>query len=436
MLQSQLFPKTIKEAPKDAESINHKLLVRAGFIDQLMAGSWTLLPLGWRVVNKINQIIREEMNAIGGQELLMPLLHPKNIWNETGRWDKAKEVMYQFKDKRGKEYALSFTHEEIVMDLIRKHVNTYRDLPVAIYHFSTKFRNEPRARSGILRGREFLMKDLYSVHENSKDFWIFYEKVKTAYSKIFTRLGFNFRITEAPGGVFTKNKTHEFQVLAESGEDTIYYCDTCDWGENKEIFEGKKGDKCPSCKKESLPASPPAGRTGSQGKIKESKAIEVGNIFPFGSWYSERMRVYYTDKKGRKKPPHFGSYGIGSTRVLGALAEVSSDEKGLIWPPQVAPFDAHLVEISNHESRIANRAKKVYQELYDANIEVLFDDRDVSAGEKFADADLIGIPTRLVLSKETGTKIEWKDRSSNKTKLLSPNQVINRLKKTVDSYTT
>ncbi len=414
MLQSELFPKTKKEAPREADSVNHKLLVRAGFIDQLMAGSWTLLPLGWRVVEKINQIIREEMNAIGGQELLMPLLHPRHIWNETGRWEKAKEVMYQFKDTRGREYALSFTHEEIVMDLIRKHVNTYKDLPVAIYHFSTKFRNEMRPRSGILRGREFMMKDLYSAHTTEKDLMIYYEKVKKAYSKIFTRLGFNFRITEASGGVFTKNRTHEHQVLADTGEDTIYYCDNCDWGENKEIFEGKKGGRCPKCKK---------------GKIVRAKSIEVGNIFPLGTWYAERMRVYYTDKKGMKKPVWFGSYGIGPTRVLGALVEVSHDEKGIVWFPQVAPFQVHLLDLTVKKQE-SKRVKGVYDKLIDAGVEVLLDDRDVSAGEKFADADLIGIPVRLVVSKETKGKIEWKDRRSKKVQLLSVAEATSRLKGT------
>ncbi|MFV1917309.1 MAG: proline--tRNA ligase [Patescibacteria group bacterium] len=428
MLQSKVFPKTKKEAPREAESINHKLLVRGGFIDQLMAGSWTLLPLGWRVVNKVNQIIREEMNAIGGQEILMPLLHPKKIWNETGRWDKARQVMYQFKDTRNREYALSFTHEEIVMDLIRKHVNSYKDLPVYVYHFSTKFRNEPRARSGILRGREFMMKDLYSVHATEEDFWHYYDKVKGAYSKIFKRLGFDFRITEAPGGVFTDNKTHEFQVLAEGGEDTIYYCDNCDWGENKEIYKasGPKGsrpggvNKCPKCKK-SLPA-------GRQGKVIESKAIEVGNIFPFGTWYSERMKVYFTDRNGKKKPPYFGSYGIGSTRVMGALVEVSHDEKGIIWNPAVAPFDAHLTEVRGQRSEVKSFAKETYEKLQKAGVEVLWDDRNISAGEKFADADLIGIPIRLVVSKETGGKIEWKKRDGKKVELLSITQIIKRLK--------
>ena len=406
MRQSQLLPKTKREAPKDAESINHKLLVRAGFIDQLMAGSWTLLPLGLRVVNKINQIIREEMNATGAQELLMPLLHPKKVWNETGRWDKAKEVMYQFKDSRGKEYALSFTHEEIVIDLLRKHITTYKDLPQAIYHFSTKFRNEKRARSGILRGREFMMKDLYSVHSTEKDFWKYYEEVKNAYSRIFKRLNFDFRVTEAAGGVFTDNTTHEFQVLAKGGEDTIYYCNKCDWGANTEIFKGKKDGKCPNCKK---------------GKILESKSIEVGNTFPFGTWYSERMRFYFTDKDGKKKPPFFGSYGIGSTRVMGALVEVNHDERGIAWDPKVSPFDVHLIELPG-----AKNAEKIYRKLTEKGIEVLWDDRDVGAGEKFADSDLIGISVRLVISKETGEKIEWKDRRSEKTKTLSLQEVVRR----------
>jgi len=406
MRQSQLFPKTRKEAPKEAESINHKLLVRAGFIDQLMAGSWTLLPLGWRVVSKINQIIREEMNAIGGQEMLMPLMHPKELWNQTGRWEKAKEVMYQFADNRGKEFALSFTHEEIVMDLLRKNIKSYQDLPVCVYHFSTKFRNEPRARSGILRGREFMMKDLYSAHTTEKDLMDYYEKVKEAYTKIFTRLGFNFRITEASGGVFTDKNTHEFQVLAEGGEDTIYFCDKCNWGQNKELFKGGIGGVCPKCRK---------------GKTIEAKAIEVGNIFPLGTFYAERMKVYYSDKEGRKKPVWFGSYGIGPTRVLGALVEVSHDEKGIIWYPQVAPFAVHLIELPG------GNGKEVYHDLNKAGIEVLWDDREISAGEKFADADLIGIPVRLVVSDRTKGRIELKERVSEKVELLSINEIIGRL---------
>lgn len=406
MKQSILFPKTRKEAPKDAESINHKLLVRGGFIDQLMAGSWTLLPLGFKVVTKVNNIIREEMNATGAQEMLMPLLHPKEIWNETGRWEKADEIMYKLTDKRKKEFVLSFTHEEIVMDLIRKNVNSYKDLPICIYHFSTKFRNELRAKSGILRGREFMMKDLYSAHASEKDLMEYYEKVKDAYSKIFTRLGFNFRVTEASGGVFTDKHTHEFQAISDSGEDTIYVCDKCDWGANKEIFEGEANDNCPSCK---------------SGKIQEKKSIEVGNIFPLGTWYAERMKTFFTDEDGTKKPLWFGSYGIGSTRVMGTWVEVSHDEKGIIWSKEISPFDVHLIELPG------GNAKEVYEQLKKANVDVLWDDRNVPAGEKFADSDLIGIPVRLVVSEKTKDKIEFKLRNSNEISLLSLEEVINKI---------
>ncbi|MCG2692351.1 His/Gly/Thr/Pro-type tRNA ligase C-terminal domain-containing protein, partial [Microgenomates group bacterium] len=381
MRYSQVFPKTKKDVK--AESVNHRLLMQAGFMDQLMAGSWTLLPLGWRVVQKINQIIREEMNAVGGQEMLMPLLHPKEIWNETGRWEKADEIMYKLKDKRGREHVLSFTHEEIVMDLLRKNIKSYKDLPVAVYHFSTKFRNEPRARSGILRGREFMMKDLYSAHVDEKDLMVYYEKVKNAYAKIFTRLGFNFKITEAAGGVFTEKNTHEFQVLSGGGEDTIYYCDSCDWSENQEIYKGKEGNKCPQCQK---------------GKTVKAKAIEVGNIFPLGIWYAEKMKVYFTDKDGQQKPVWFGSYGIGPTRVMGALVEVNHDHKGIIWPESAAPYQVHLINLKTD-------GEKIYKQLMKAEVEVLWDDReDVSAGVKFADADLIGIPVRLVVSERNKDK--------------------------------
>jgi len=410
MRYSKLFPKTRKEVK--AESVNHQLLVQAGFIDQLMSGSWTLLPLGWRVVQKINQIIREEMNAVGGQEMLMPLLHPKEIWNETGRWEKADEIMYKLTDKREKEFVLSFTHEEIVMDLLRKNIKSYKDLPVAVYHFSTKFRNEPRARAGILRGREFMMKDLYSAHTGEKDLLAYYEKVKKAYVKVFRRLGFNFKVTEAAGGVFTDKNTHEFQVLSEGGEDTIFYCDACDWSENQEIYKGKEGDKCPVCQK---------------GKTVRAKAIEVGNIFPLGTFYAEKMKVYFTDKDGKQKPVWFGSYGIGPTRVMGALVEVNHDDKGIIWPKNVAPYEVHLIKLKTKNEK-RKTGEEIYKKLTEAGVEVLWDDREeVSAGVKFADADLIGIPVRLVVSEKTKNKIEWKERDSQKSELLSLEAVKTRL---------
>lgn len=399
MKQSQLFPKTKKTAPKDAESVNHQLLVRGGFIDQLMSGSWTLLPLGFKVITKINNIIREEINAVGGQEMLMPLLHPKNIWNETGRWDKADEIMYKIRDQHEREYALSFTHEEIVMDLLRKNITSYQDLPLAVYHFSTKFRNELRAKNGILRGREFMMNDLYSAHASEEDLMDYYEKIKKAYSKIFERLGFNFKIAKASGGVFTDKFTHEFQVLSEAGEDTIYWKEGDEEAVNEEVLVGDKSG------------------------FQSAKSIEVGNIFPLGTWYAEKMGMYFTDDKGEKKPVWFGSYGIGPTRVMGTLVEVSHDEKGIVWYPQVAPFAVHLVELPG-----AKNASEIYSSLVNKSIEVLWDDREMSAGEKFSDADLIGIPIRLVVSGKTGDKIEWKERNKVESELLSFDEVLGKLK--------
>lgn len=400
-----MFGKTIRDFPKEEVSINAKYLIKAGFINKLMAGSFTLLPLGFRVKEKIEQIIREEMDRIGANEILMPLLHPKEIWNETGRWESAKQVMYQFK-KEEKEYALSFTHEEIFLDLVRKLTSSYKDFPVKAYHFSTKFRDEPRAKSGILRGREFLMKDLYSAHLSAEDLDKYYWEVADAYFKIFKRIGIEVRIVEAAGGVFTDSHTHEFQAFCEQGEDTIFYCANCDFAENKEIATVKSGDKCPKCK----------------GEIKETKSIEIGNIFNFGSAYSEKMNVFATDKDGTRKPIYLASYGIGVTRMIGTLVELFHDDKGIIWPKSVAPYEAHLIGLSED-------ANKVYETLLSENIEVLYDDRDVSAGQKFNDADLVGIPVRLVVSNKTEGKVEWKKRDSEKTELISVDEAVERLKK-------
>lgn len=418
MKYSQLFAKTLREAPKDEVSASAQLLIKAGFVDKLMAGSFTLLPLGFRVKEKIEEITRQEMNKTGAQEILMPLLHPKEIWNETDRWETAREVMYQFKkDKR--EYALSFTHEEIVLDLIRKKVNSWRDFPVKVYHFSTKFRDEKRVKSGILRGREFLMKDLYSAHTDEKDLDKYYWEVADAYIKIFGRLGLEVKIVEAAGGVFTKSHTHEFQVFCDQGEDTIYHCQNCDFAQNKEIATVKEGDKCPKCGE----------------KIIKSKGIEVGNIFRFGTVYSEKMGVYFTGKDGAKKPVHLASYGIGITRLIGTLVEIFHDERGIIWPKPVAPYQVQLLVIGE-KKEVTSFANDVYEKLGKAGIEVLYDDRvDVSAGEKFADCDLIGIPVRLVVSDKTlrlrsgqaGDKIEWKKRGSDKTEILDFDEALKKL---------
>ena len=410
MRYSLIFPKTQKNAPTGAESINHKLLVRAGFIDQLMAGSYTLLPLGFRVVEKIKDIIREELNKTDAQEVLMPLLHPREIWDQTGRWSDpdVKQIMYQFKDIHDKEYGLSFTHEEIVMNLLGKFVQSYKDLPIKVYHFSTKFRNEPRAKSGILRGREFMMKDLYSAHVSEEDMYIYYNKVIEAYKKIFERIGLDIKVVEASGGVFTDKNSHEFQVMSEIGEDTIYYCKACDFAQNKEIYKGEEGENCPKCK---------------DGKVKSAKSIEVGNIFPLGTKYSEKQNVFYTDKDGKQNPLWFASYGIGPTRILGTLAEVFHDDNGLIFPKSVSPFNVSLISLGKNE-----QAQKIHDLLEEQGIEVLYDDREVGAGEKFAASDLIGIPARLVVSEKTGEKVEFKKREEKETELLTIEEVLSRLK--------
>jgi prolyl-tRNA synthetase len=295
-----------------------------------------------------------------------------------------------------------------MMDLLRKNIVSYADLPVSLYHFSTKFRHELRAKSGILRGREFLMKDLYSAHVSEEDLMEYYEKVKNAYSKIFARLNLDFKIAGASGGVFTDRITNEFQVIADSGEDTIYYCDKCNWCANVEVFKGKIGDICPECKK---------------GHLLKGNSIEVGHIFSLGPQYAEKMNFYFTDKDGSKKPVWFGSYGIGITRMLGVLVEVSHDDKGIIWNKEIAPFDVHLVELPG-----AKNAKKIYEELQKNGVEVLWDDRELGAGQKFADADLIGIPVRLVVSEKTGEKVEYKERKSKETKMHSLEETIKMVK--------
>lgn len=415
MKYSTYFPKTLRSTPSGAESLNHQLLVRGGFIDQLMAGSWTLLPLGLRVVSKINDIIREELNKTGAWEMQMPLLHPKEVWARSGRWDDpgVKEIMYQFKDIHEREFGLSFTHEEIVMDLMGKYNLSYKDFPIKVYQFSTKFRNEPRAKSGILRGREFLMKDLYSAHISEEDMYKYYEEVKNAYIKIFKRIGFEIKVVEAAGGVFTQNFTHEFQVFSEVGEDIIYYCEECDFAQNKEIFKGKMGEKCIRC---------------GSGVIKQANSIEVGNIFPLGTKYSKTMKVFYKDDKGKEQEIWFASYGIGPTRVMGTLVEVSHDEKGIIWPESVSPFKAHLIGLNLEDKAVREKAENIYKLLKAERIDVLYDDREnLSPGEKFADADLLGITYRVVVSKKTQDKLEVKKRSEKETEFLTLEKLVKKL---------
>ena len=398
MKYSKLFPKTLRNPPADEQSANAKLLEQAGFIRKHMAGVYNYLPLGLRVLNKISRVIREEMDAIGGQELYFAALQPKELWDKTGRWDKLQDIMYQFKSGSPRiaderlDMGLAITHEEVITDIASKTIQSYRDLPVYVYQIQTKFRNEPRPRFGLVRGREFLMKDLYSFDISEDAHLEFYKKCTDAYIQAFKRVGLNVKVTEASGGVFSKEYSHEFQVLIDSGEDEVIYCSSCDYAQNKQINELKSGDKCPRC--------------GS--KIKISNAIEVGNIFHLGTRFSEALGLIVTDEKGEQKPVIMGSYGWGPSRVMGTIVEVHHDDKGIIWPETVAPFMVHIVGLDLDPSTgsgqvsVKSEAERVYKLLQAEGIEVLFDDRTgVSAGEKFADADLIGIPYRVVISKKT-----------------------------------
>ena len=401
----------MREAPKDEVSANARLLERGGFVYKTMAGVYDYLPLGFRVLDKIRQIIREEMNVIEGQEVFLTALQPKDRWEKTGRWQElGKEIMYQFKDHSGREIGIASTHEEALAQIALHSIYSYKDLPLYIYQIQTKFRDELRAKSGLIRGREFLMKDLYSFHTDEKDLDRYYWVVDKAYKKIFKRCGLEVYVAEASGGAFTKEFTHEYQVLSEAGEDVIFYCAKCRYAQNREITVLKEGDKCPKC----------------EGEIKTAKSIEVGNIFKLGTKYSQGMGLTYSDKEGNKKLVVMGSYGIGLGRLMAAVAEIHHDEKGIIWPETVTPFLVHLIEFKN----LKKQAEKLYQKLLAKGIAVLYDDRDdKTAGEKFADADLIGIPLRAVISEKTLAKkgIEIKERDSTKSKIINPIEFIKRL---------
>lgn len=405
MRQSQLVSKTLKEISKDEVSLNAQLLLRAGFIDKLMAGVYSFLPLGLRVLSKIENIIREEMDAIGAQEILMPALHPRENWDTTKRWDVV-DVLFKLKGAGEKDLALGATHEEIVTPLVQKFAFSYKDLPQAVYQIQTKFRNEPRAKSGILRGREFRMKDLYSFHTAQQELDEYYEKVTESYKKIYQRLGIGEMtyITYASGGAFSKY-SHEFQTLTDAGEDTIYVCDKCTIAVNKEILEDLQS-KCPQCGNSTL---------------QEKKAIEVGNIFKLGSRFSDAFEFTVVGKDGTPEKVVMGCYGIGPSRILGTLVETLHDDKGMIWPESVAPYQIHLISLCREESD-QQKASELYERLKSQGFEVLFDEREgMTAGAKFADSDLIGIPQRIVVSPRTLEKesVELKKRNESEAKIVS-----------------
>jgi len=386
--------------PADEVSKNAELLIRAGFIHKEMAGVYSYLPLGFRVLKKIENIIREEMNKVGGQEIFMSSFQPKENWEKTGRWFGMSDL-YKVADSSGREVALGPTHEEIVVPILKNYVSSHKDLPLAIYQIQNKFRMELRAKSGILRGREFMMKDMYSFHSTQEDLEEFYNKMKDVYKTIFARVGIGHLtyLTFASGGTFSKY-SHEFQTITPAGEDTIYVDEASSVAINKEVYNDEVLGQL-NLNKE---------------KLVEQRAIEVGNIFDLKTKYSKPFDLSYTNEKGEKHIVLMGCYGIGLGRLMGAIVEALSDDKGIIWPESVAPFAVHLLALGE-DSDVAKEADKLYEKLLKNNIEVLFDDREgISAGEKFADADLLGIPLRVVVSKRSLEEkgVEFKKRAEEK----------------------
>ena len=402
---SKLFTKTLREAPTDEVAINAQYLIRGGFVYKNSTGVYSFLPLGWKVLTKIANIIREEMNTIGGQELFMPGLVDKKYMESTGRWNLDVGYFAKAKSEEEPSFVMGWSHEEVLTAIASKFVSSYKDLPFSAYQIQTKYRHEARAKSGLLRSREFMMKDLYSFHKDEEDLNKYYQKAKEAYFKVFERCGLKSIYTLAAGGVFTDKFTHEFQVVSDVGEDTIYMCEKCEYAENSEISKLKDGDKCPNC----------------DGVIHEKKSIEVGNIFNNGTKYSESLELNYTDEAGDKRPVVMGAYGIGLGRVMGTAVEIHHDDKGIIWPENIAPFKMHLVSLDQN-----SEADKIYENLNKKDAEVLYDDRaDKTAGEKFADADLIGCPIRVVVSKKTLEKnsVEIKNRNSNEAELVRVDKI-------------
>lgn len=412
MRVTNLFTKTSKTSPSDEVSKNAQLLIRAGFIHKEMAGVYDFLPLGKIVLDKIVQIIREEMNAVGGNEISLTALQNPETWQASGRWsDEVMDVWFKTKLSNGREFGLAPTHEEPITKMMKNFINSYKDLPVYPYQFQTKFRAELRSKSGLMRGREFLMKDLYSFSESREQHDEFYEKISQAYARVFARLGlgdFTYK-TFASGGSFSKF-SHEFQTVSSVGEDTIYISDEKKIAINEEVLTDEVLAEL-GLKREDL---------------REEKAVEVGNIFTLGYKFSEALGLKFINRDGIEKPVFMGSYGIGPSRVMGMIAEHFSDDKGLVWPENVAPAKVYLVQIGEQSKQLA---EEIYKELQAKGIEVLFDDREVRPGQKFADAELMGIPYRVTVSDRLmeSNSFELVERASGELKILNRDELLEEL---------
>lgn len=406
---SELFTKTRKDAPKDELSNNAKLLARSGFVSKQSAGVYAYMPLGLKVLRNIEKIIREEMNALGAQEVLLTTLQEPQVWEITGRWsDKVVDDWFKTKLRGGTELGLANTHEEALVSLLTQYVDSYQDLPLSVYQIQTKFRNELRAKSGLLRGREFLMKDMYSFSRSTQEHSEFYERAKEAYARIFQRVGIGEQtfVTVASGGTFSQEFSHEFQMLCEAGEDDIYLDPATKLAVNAEVYS------------EQTLAS--LGLSGVE--LQKHKAIEVGNIFSLGTKYSKPLELKFKNNQGVSEPVIMGCYGIGLGRLMGAIVESSHDEAGIIWPKSVAPAQVHLVSLG----QTASEADMVYSRLLKHGVEVLYDDRDESAGVKLADADLMGLPYRLIVSQKSlaSGSAELKERSSDQARLVKLDRLV------------
>lgn len=412
MRQSKLFTKTRKEAPKDEVSKNAELLIRAGFIHKEMSGVYSFLPLGHRVLEKINSIIRKEMQGLGASEVSLSAIQDKATWEKTDRWsDESMDVWFKSDLKNGTTVGLAPTHEEPLTQIMKDHVRSYRDLPRYVFQFQTKFRNETRAKSGVMRSREFLMKDLYSFSADEDSHNDFYAQVGEAYKRIFNEVGLGEKtyLTRASGGSFSKY-SHEFQTVCDAGEDIIYVNDKLPFAVNREIVDDPEVLEDLGVKKSDL---------------EERKSIEVGNIFSLGTKFSEALELSFLDKTGKPKPVIMGSYGIGPARLMGAVVEVLSDEKGIVWPKSISPFKVHIIEIVGGD-KTKGSAEDLYKNLVNAGVEVLYDDRDLSPGEKLADSDLIGIPFRVVVSDKSLSAggFELKERGKGDAEILSEKQLV------------
>jgi prolyl-tRNA synthetase len=414
MRQSQLFIKTKKENPADETAKNAQLLIRGGYVYKVMAGVYAYTPLGLRVLENIKKIVREEMNAIGGQELIMSSLQKKSTWEITGRWDdETVDVWFKSKLKDETEVGFGWSHEEAIIEMLKSYLASYKDLPINIYQFQTKLRNELRAKSGIMRGREFVMKDMYSCSLDAEQHEAFYQATSDAYMRIFNRLGVgeDTYVTFASGGAFTQF-SHEFQTICDAGEDVIYLHREKNIAVNEEVVTEENLEKL-GIKKEEL---------------EKVKTAEVGNIFNFGTHKSEQTDFSFTNEAGEKQYVHLGSYGIGITRVMGVIVEKFSDEKGIVWPETVAPFKVHLLVLGNSDEAKA-KAEEIYTTLSENGVEVLFDDRvDVTAGEKFADSDLLGMPHRLVISDRSiaAGGAEYKKRTETEASIVSFEDIVSK----------